>query len=118
MIQALSAQRRPVIHGCPPHVRFVLDMLGLSLGYRQADYRPTDQRSTARSATHDLVVLLRDARLHATQTRLQATWVLARLTGTGIRVANTRERTDLIREQGQRTLALIRGSRGRVSDVP
>lgn len=66
MIQALSAPRRPVIHGCPPHVRFVLDMLGLSLGYRQADYRPAERTNAARSATHDLVVLLRAARLHAT----------------------------------------------------
>jgi len=111
VMDALPAQRRPVVRSCPPQVRLVLDMLDLSLNYLQADHLPAQNQTATRSATRDLVHRVQHARLDASQMKLDSSWVLARLADTGIRLASTRERTDLIREQGQRTLAATRAIR-------
>jgi anti-sigma B factor antagonist len=110
VIRTVPAARRPVIRSCPPHVRLVLDMLNLPLCYLLAD--PLI-RTPGPSVTLDLVDRVRHARLDAGKTKLAATWAMARLTDSGIRLASTVERTGLIREQGQQTLARTRSARER-----
>jgi hypothetical protein len=83
-------------------------MLNLPLSYPPAD--PLTGIAQP-SVTRHLVDLVQHARLDASRTKLAASWTLARLTDTGIRLANTRERAGLIREQGQQTLARTRSAR-------
>jgi|SRR5215469_9585436 len=110
VVRTLPAARRPVIRSCPPHVRLVLDMLNLPLSYL-----PTDPLTgnAPPSVTRDLVDLVQQARLDAGKAKLAASWTLARLADTGIRLASTRERAGLMREQGQETLARTRSARDR-----
>lgn len=110
VIRTLPAARRPVIRSCPPHIRLVLDMLNLPLCYLSPDALI---RIPAPSVTRDLVNRVRDARLDASRTQLAAIWVMSRLTDSGIRLASTRERSGLIREQGQQALARSRSARER-----
>jgi len=110
VVRTLPAARRPVIRSCPPHVRLVLDLLNLPLSYLPAD--PLAGNAPP-SLTRDLVDLVQHARLDAGKAVLAASWTMARLTDTGIRLANTRERTGLTREQGQQTLARTRSARER-----
>jgi len=110
VILTLPAARRPVIRSCPPQVRLVLDLLNLPLSYLPAD--PLTENAPP-SVTRDLVHLVQHARLDASKAILAANWTLARLTDTGIRLASTRERTGLTREQGQQTLARTRSARER-----
>jgi anti-anti-sigma factor len=107
----VPAARRPVVRSCAPHVRLVLDMLDLPFSYLPADYLPAYSRTAPPSATRDLVKRVQQARLNAGDAKLSASRVLARLTDTSIRLASTRERTGLILEQGQQTLASTRAAR-------
>jgi anti-anti-sigma factor len=109
--QTLPAGRQVVVCSCPPHVRLTLDVLDLPLNYLPADYLPTENWIVPPSWTRELVHRVQDARLHASVTKLCTKGVLATLTDTSIRLASTRERTDLIREKGQRTLAATRAAR-------
>ena len=111
MIDALPAGRQAVVRSCPPHVRLVLDMLGLPPNYLSADYLSARNRMAPQSATRDLVDRVQDARHYAGAAKLGASWVLSRLADTRIRLASTRERTGLLREQGQRTVASSRAVR-------
>jgi anti-anti-sigma factor len=112
--QTLTAGRQVVVCACPPDVRLTMDVLGLSLNYLPADYLPAENWTAPQSRTLELVKQVQDARLHASIAQLQARGVLARLMDMSIRLANTRERTDLIREQGQRTMASVRAARERM----
>jgi len=109
--QTLPAGRQVVICSCPPDVRLIMDVLGLSLNYLPADYLPADNWIAPLSRTHELVNQVQDARLHASVARLHAQGVLDELMNVSIRLASTRERTGLIREQGQQTMASARAAR-------
>ena len=92
--------RTAVVRNCPLRIRRLLNVFRVPLDYSSAEDLPAGQ--TATTALADQV---RRARLHARESRLDASGTMARLTDTLIRLASTRERTDLIREQAQRTLA-------------
>jgi anti-anti-sigma factor len=109
--RALPGGRSALVRSCPPQIRLVLDTLGLYLNYVPADYLTAEHRAAPASATRDLVHQVQRARLHAGQARLGASWMLAQLTDTYIRLASTRERLGLIREQGQQRLATSRAVR-------
>jgi anti-anti-sigma factor len=109
--QTLPAGRQVVVCSCPPDVRLIIDVLGLSLNYLPADYLPAENWTGPLSRTCELVNQVQDARLHASMARLHAKGVLARLMDVSIRLASTRERGDLIREQGQQTVASARAAR-------
>lgn len=113
--QNLLAGRQVVLCSCPPHVRLTLDVLGLSLNYLPADYLPAEDWGAAPSGTRDLVNRVQDARLHACVAKLQAKGIMDTLMDVSIRLASTRERTELIREQGQRTLTSVRTAREHVT---
>jgi anti-anti-sigma factor len=111
LTQAVPAGRQVVICSCPPDVRLIMDVLGLSLNYLPADYLPAENWIAPPSRTRELVNLVQDARLHASVARLHAQGVLAEVMNSSIRLASTRERTGLMREQGQQTVASARAAR-------
>jgi anti-anti-sigma factor len=111
VIRTVPAGRQVVVCSCPPYVRLLLDALGPALNYLPADYLPADKWTVPQSGTLHLVNRVREARLHACVAKLDARAVLARLTDNSIRLANTSERMDLTRQQGQRTLASARAAR-------
>jgi anti-anti-sigma factor len=94
------------VRSCPPHVRQTLDLLGLPPWYLTAG-----NTAVPRSGTSDLVDLVRRARSDASEAKQGASLLLDRLTGTCTRLAVTRERSDLVREQGRRTVASSRAAR-------
>lgn len=113
-IQTLPCGRWPAIRSCPPHIRRVLDLLGLP-----PDYLAAGIWIAPESETFQLVDRVRHARLYASEAKLDARLVLSRLADTCIRLASTRERIGLTMEQGRRTVAssravreLSRGGRG------
>ena len=120
VIRTLPAGRAGVIRFCPQHIRRVLDLLELQMSYLSAgdDLHPRPLRPLSawnRIARDyepgELVNRVRRARLHASETKLDASGMLAMLADTSIRLADTLEQTDLIREQGRQTLASIRAAR-------
>lgn len=110
--RALAAAIRTfsaAVRSAPPHVRQTLDLLGLppwSL--------PAGNTAVPRSGTSDLVDLVRRARSDASEAKLGASSVLDQLTGTCTRLAGTLKRSDLVREQGRRTVASSRAAREHV----
>jgi len=97
---------RPIaVRCCPLPVRRALDMLRLSLDY------PAGGEDAQRAAMTELISRVRRARLLASQSRLEASGTLARLGLTRIRLASTRERTELICEQGRQVVASSRATR-------
>jgi anti-anti-sigma regulatory factor len=106
LIQTPLDGRAAAVRHCPLRIRRLLNVFRLPLDYSSAEEIPAGQ--TATTALADQV---RRARLHARESRLDASGTMARLTDTLIRLASTRERTDLIREQAQRTLADSRAVR-------
>lgn len=113
-LHALPGGRRAAVQNCPPQIRLVLDTLGLSLNHVAAESLASSNEVSPWSATRDLVDRVQRARLTAGEARLGASWILARLAETGIRLASARERLDLIREQGKRTVASTRSARADV----
>lgn len=109
VIRILLAGRLTAIRPCPPHVRRVLELPGLS-----ADYALTGDWTAPEAETCHLVDRLRRARLDASEAMLEARGMLSRLTDTCIRLASTRERTGLMLEQGRRTVANSRVARENV----
>lgn len=106
VIRTLRAGRLVVVRSCPAHVRRVVELLGLP-----PDYLLAWDRAASASETCQLVDQLRRAQLDASEAKLGARTVLSLLTDTCIRLASTRERTALIREQGRRTVACSRAAR-------
>ena len=117
VIRTLPAGRAGVIRFCPQHIRRVLDLLELPMSYLSAGNdlpprpRPAWNRIARDYEPGELVNRVRRARLHASETKLDASGMLAMLADTSIRLADTLEQTDLIREQGRQTLASIRAAR-------
>ena len=105
-MRTLPGGRPASVRACPRHVRRILDILGLPL-----DGRPAGCPPALRSGTPALVDEVRRARLHAAETKLDASGTLAELADTRIRLAGTIERAGLIREQGRQALARSRASR-------
>jgi len=120
VIGTMPAGRLGVVRSCPQHIRRVLDLLELPVHYLSAAddlyarHLSARDRTAADSETQKLVNRVRYARLHANEAQLDASGTLARLTETSIRLASTLERTDLMREQGRRTLASARAAREHV----
>lgn len=112
LIHTLPAEGQAVVCSCSPDVHLLLDVLGASLNYLPAHYLPTG--TSPGSRTGELVNRVREARLHAGVAKIQARDELDKLTDTSIRLASTRERTGLTREQGQRTLIRARAAREQV----
>jgi anti-anti-sigma regulatory factor len=111
--RALAALVRTPLDGrlasvrhCPLRIRRLLNVFRVPLDCPSAEDGPA--LPTATTALADRV---RRARLDARESRLDASGTLARLTDTLIRLASTIERTDLIREHAQRTLADSRAVR-------
>ena len=101
--------RRACVPSCPSMIR-ILDLLGLPLNYLSGDDTPVPAAPAS-----ELVEQVRRARHDASQARLASTEALARLTVTCIRLASARERAELTREQGRRTLAGSRAVREQLS---
>lgn len=104
LLRSLSDSRLAGVTPCIPVVRRVLRLLGLP----PPDCWPARRKTTAQLGTGELVSLVEQARADTSGT-------LARLQDTCIRLASTRERTDLSREQAQRALARTRASRERLA---
>lgn len=107
IIRNLPAGRLTAILSCPVQVRRVLDILGLP----PLSYWVTREPGAPASETLDLVDRIRRAVFDATEARLATNGIRARLADTCIRIANTRERADLIREQGRLALANSKATR-------
>lgn len=113
MIHTALAGRLAGIRSCPALVRRVMNLLGLSLGYLAVG-----AGNAVRPETRELVDRVRRERLYASMAKCEARSVLARLTDTCIRLASTREQTELIQERGRRTLASSRAARERAMQAP
>jgi anti-sigma B factor antagonist len=120
VIRTLSAGRAGVIRSCPRYIRHVFDLLELPMRYLSSGddlpLRPLSAlgRIPPDSESRELVNRVRRARLDASETKLDASGMLAMLVDTSIRLADTLEQTDMIREQGRRTLASSRAAREHV----
>jgi hypothetical protein len=101
--------RPTFVRRCPFGIRRVLNVLRLPLDYPAAVTAPGPAAAMA------LTNRVRDARLHASESRMDASATLALLADTLIRLASTRERTDLIREQARQTVARARAVRERLA---
>ena len=106
LIQNPPDGRVIVVRYCPLRIRRMLDVLRLPLVCP-----PAEDRTTSPTVTTALADQVQRGRARARESRLDASGTLARLTDTLIRLANTKERGDLIREQGRRTLASSRAAR-------
>lgn len=106
LIRSPPDGRVAAVRSCPLCIRHMLDVFGLSL-----DSPLAEDEAAQPTATTALADRLRRTRRHAAESRLDASGTLARLTDTLIRLASTKERTDLMREQGRRTLASSRAAR-------
>jgi anti-anti-sigma regulatory factor len=111
VIRKLAPGRLAGVRSCPPHVRRTLDLLGLPRNYLSAPLLLSDVHIIAPEfQARDLAERLRRAQNHARDAKLDASGIMARLSDTCGRLASTRERSVLLREQCQQTLA---GSRSR-----
>jgi anti-anti-sigma factor len=106
LLTRTPAGRHAVVLFCPARTRRILDLLGLSPNCFSNDDRPAPA-----SPSRALVEQVRRARNEVSQARLASSRMLATLADTCIRLASTRERTDLTREQGRRTVAGSRAAR-------
>jgi anti-anti-sigma factor len=102
--------RMAAVRHCPLRVRRMLNSLRTPL-----DYLPAESGPARETGTTELADQVRRARISARESRLDASGTLARLTDTRIRLASTVERTDLVRQQVQRTLASSRATRQRLT---
>lgn len=98
--------RHASVPSCPAAIRRILDLLGLPLNYLSSDDKPAPA-----ALASELVEQVRRARHDTSQARLTSTETLARLAITCIRLASTRERAELTREQGRHTMASCRAVR-------
>ncbi len=109
-LAAVTQTHSAAVRSCPPHVRRVLDLLGLPLSYLSAG-----NRTAPSSETSDLADLVRRARSDAREAKLDTSSLLDQLRDTCIRLTKLLERTGLALERGRRTVASSRAAREHLS---